>query len=381
MKRILILILLLGMLILLFFSPLKRALLSILVLSELLNFDSGGWLETFTPAPQVQGISFRGPLGMVQADIYLPPPDGKRSGILLNHGVIDTGKDDPRLKRFAGILCRAGFVVFVPELKGMRSFRISASDVDEIQAAFEHLLSRDEIRPASLGLFGFSYGSGPTIIAACRPAIREKVRFVVSFGGYFDLKNVLSFIASGHSEFRGRRYFRRPQEYGKWVFLANNLDLVEYPGDRAVLKDIVEAKLRDENAPVDKYLSRLGGEGRNILNLLSHGDPAQTEAFIRRLPSSVQSTIRALSVSPFLKDLRADLILAHGEDDDLIPFTETFRLAEAAPDPGKVYVQILKTCSHMDPDQKPPGIQSFFNFYLREGWKLFCLVYHLLGYP
>ena len=90
--------------------------------------------------------------------------------------------------------------------------------------------------------------------------------------------------------------------------------------------------------------------------------------------------MKALSVSPFLKDLRADLILAHGEDDDLIPFTETLRLAEAAPDPRKVYVQILRTYSHMDPDQKPLSIQNLFSFYLPEGWKLFRLIYHLMAY-
>jgi hypothetical protein len=52
------------------------------------------------------------------------------------------------------------------------------------------------------------------------------VRFVVSFGGYYDLRNVLSFIATGYSDFQGKRYFRKPREYGKWVFLEYNLDWV-----------------------------------------------------------------------------------------------------------------------------------------------------------
>jgi hypothetical protein len=302
------------------------------------------------------------------------------SGILLNHGVIDTGKDDPRLKRLATILCEAGFVVFVPDLKGMRSFHISPSDIDEIQAAFEEFISRGETLPNSCGLFGFSYGAGPTIIAACRPAIREKVRFVASFGGYYDLKNVLSYIATGYFDFQGKRHWRKPQEYGKWVFLANNLALVESPGDREVLGRILEIKLRDETAPIDRFLPQLGEEGRNILNLLSHVDPAQTEAFLRKLPLSVQSSIDALSVGRGLKDLRANLILAHGEDDDLIPFTETLRLAQVAPDPQKMYLQILKTFSHMDPEPKPLTMKTLFTFYLPEGWKLYRLVYQLMGY-
>jgi fermentation-respiration switch protein FrsA (DUF1100 family) len=81
-----------------------------------------------------------------------------------------------------------------------------------------------------------------------------------------------------------------------------------------------------------------------------------------------------------LKDLRANLILAHGEDDDLIPFTETLRLAQVAPDPQKMYLQILKTFSHMDPEPKPLTMKTLFTFYLPEGWKLYRLVYQLMGY-
>ena len=358
----------------------ERAFRSVLLLSELLNFEKPGWLEKTSFRPVVKEVYWKGPTGSMKADLYLPHAEGKRGGILLNHGVIDTGKDDPRLKRFASVLCRAGFVVFVPDLKGMRSFRVAPSDIGEIEAAFSHLLSRQEVRPDSCGLFGFSYGAGPTIIAACRPEIRGKVRFVVSFGGYYDLKNVLSFIATGHFEFRGHRYFRKPQEYGKWVFLANNLGWVESPQDRAVLRKILGVKLRNAHAPIDPFLSRLGGEGRNVLNLLSHADPSQTESFIRKFPPAIRSSISALSVAPVLKDLRARLILAHGEDDDLIPFTETLRLAQAAPHPEGTCMKILKTFSHIDPEEKPLTLRNIFSFYLPEGWKLFCLAFHLLAY-
>ena len=379
-RRAIILALVLAILLFISGFPVKRALLSALVLSELLQFDSHGWMERVASPPRIKEVSYAGGMGAVKADLYLPSGDQKHSGILLVHGVIDTGKDDPRLKRLAAILCQAGFVVFVPDFKGMRSFHISPSDIDEIQEAFEQFISRGEILPNSSGLFGFSYGAGPTIIAACRPAIRQKVRFLVSFGGYYELKDVLSYIATGRFDFEGKRYYRMPQEYGKWVFLANNLNMVGSSRDREVLRRIVEVKLRDENATIDRFLSELGGEGINILNLLSHVDPAQTETFIQKLPPSVQSVIESLSVARVLKNLQANLILAHGEDDDLIPFTETMRLARAAPEPQKVYCQILKTYSHVDPEQRPLTVETLFTFYLPEGLKLYRLVYHLMGY-
>lgn len=359
----------------------QRLFWSTLVLNEILHFEKPGLLWQVSSSPKIKEITLSGPRGRVKADLYLPQLIIKRAGILLNHGVIDTGKDDPRLRRFAEILCRSGFVVLIPDFQGMRSFRISPGDIDEIQSAFEHFIQMENyVLKESCGLFGFSYGAGPTIIAACQPKIRDKVRFVVSFGGYYDLKNVLSYIGTGYFEFGGRRYFRPPQEYGKWVFLANNLDLVRSAKDRSILQEVVKIKLKDEKAVIDNYLEKLGKEGQDILALLSHKDPKQTEAIIKRLPLTIQRELEALAVSAALPNLRADIILAHGEDDDLIPFTETLRIAQTVPDPKKAYCKIIRTFTHVDPERYPFNIKNLFSFYLPEGWKMFALVNKLMRY-
>jgi len=374
-------LLILGLLVAFFGPTLPRAFWSTIFLSELLNFESKGWLGKWTPPPITKEVSYKGPKGPVMADLYLPEAGRRCPGILLNHGVVDAGKNDPRLKRFAEILCRSGFVVFVPDFKGMRSFRVAPSDIDEVQVAFENLVSlREFTLPESCGLFGFSYGSGPTMIAASRPVIREKVRFIVSFGGYYDLRNVLSYIATGNFEFEGRRYFRKPQEYGKWVFLENNLDLITSAQDRLVLQRILQIKLKDEQASIEQFLPLLGEEAKNALALLSHTDPNETEILLQKLPLNVRRSIEALSVGPALKRLNADLILAHGEDDDMIPYTETLRLAQAAPDPRRVYLQILKSYAHVDPDRQPLTVKNFFTFHLPEAWKLFGLINQLMKY-
>ena len=380
-KRLLLFFLGIALLFIFYIPNLQRAFWTALVVSEILNFESRGWLDRWSESPRTSSIVFQGPSGPRQADLYEPSSGAVRAAILLNHGVIDTGKDDPRLKRFAEILCRAGFLVFVPEFRGMRSFRVSSGDVDEIQAAYEAFLACGENRgPWPCGLFGFSYEAGPTLIAASRPGIRARVKFVVSFGGYFDLKNVLSFIATGHCEYAGKKYFRKPQQYGKWVFLANNLDWVQSRGDRFTLEKIISEKLRDENAQIDCFLSALGPEGRNILALLDHPDPCQTAEHIQLMPLEIRKMIESLSVAQAIPHLKADLILAHGEEDDLIPFTETLRIARNAPNPDKVHLQILKGFSHVDPAQKAPTLKNIFEYYLPEGWKLFWLVNRLMNY-
>ncbi len=84
-KRILVLLLFLAFLAFLSVLYAERTVRSILLLNELINFDKPGWLEKTSAHPAVKEVSWEGPLGSMKADLYLPPAEGKRGGILLNH--------------------------------------------------------------------------------------------------------------------------------------------------------------------------------------------------------------------------------------------------------------------------------------------------------
>ena len=60
--------------------------------------------------------------GKLEFDLYRKGFDkGKiHECVLLAHGVIDRGRNDPRFSRFAGHIAQLGFAVVVPELPGMR---------------------------------------------------------------------------------------------------------------------------------------------------------------------------------------------------------------------------------------------------------------------
>jgi dienelactone hydrolase len=126
--------------------------------------------------------------------------------------------------------------VLVPELKGMKSFRILFSDVDDIVASFNYLSSlKDRVDEEKMGLMGFSYGAGPTFMAAASPSIHGQVKFLVSFGGYYDPVNVIRFITTGGYEYGNEKGFLKPDPYGKWVFFMNNVDYVENKRDQKLL--------------------------------------------------------------------------------------------------------------------------------------------------
>ncbi|MGH7830600.1 MAG: dienelactone hydrolase family protein, partial [Candidatus Binatia bacterium] len=285
----------------------------------------------------------------------------------------------PRLIRFAHSLARSGFVVLAPELIGMKSFRILLSDVDDIVASFRHLASLDHVDSGKMGLLGFSYGAGPTFIAAADPSIRDQVKFLVSFGGYYDPLNVIQFITTGYYEYRDEKGYLQPQPYGKWVFFMNNLDYVESEKDRRLLKTIFKKEEEAKKGEAAPLLRDLTPRGRRLYQLLVNEDPRRVEALVRGTDPRFQDYLRRLSLAPVVPSIDAYLIVGHGNTDPLIPYTESLRLAAAVPNREKVHLSILKLFSHMDPAQKSYSWTEFMTVYLPSMLRFYYLIYDLLS--
>ena len=76
------------------------------------------------------------------ADFYFAKANEPRAALLLIHGMLETGKDDPRLIRLANTLADCGFAVLVPELYGLKSLRLDMEESRDITAAFRFMLAR-----------------------------------------------------------------------------------------------------------------------------------------------------------------------------------------------------------------------------------------------
>jgi hypothetical protein len=361
--------------------PLARdAALTVCLISQLAAPLQPGPLTRWTAAPGREGISIPGAGKELAATLFLPSARPRSAGVILVHGVNETGKDDPRIVWVADLMARAGFVVLTPDFTGFKSLTLRASDIDEIAASARFLGGRMPAgRPDSVGLVAFSYGAGPALVAAAAAAVRDRVRFVVSFGGYYDLANVITFVTTGWYEHRERRGRLAPNPYNRWIFLKYNLDLLTDPVDRAILAQL--ARLQEEGraaAGAGPLASNLTPEGRAVYELMGNRDPERVPVLLRQLPADVTAQIARLSPARAMQDVRARLFIVHSDPDEYIPFTESLRLAEAAPDPSRVHLAILKSFRHVRPEFPPLTWGSFWGFYLREGRKMFWLVFRLL---
>jgi dienelactone hydrolase len=368
-----------------FFSQIRLGLLTALFMWDMLDGSTlhapeRGKLAWLTFAPAMKPVEIAGKTGKIAADLYYLQGGKPRAGLLLTHGIIEDGKNDPRLKRFAYSLARVGFAVLVPDLKGMKSFRIAFSDVDDIVSSSHYLVSlKDIVDERKLGLMGFSYAAGPTLMAAAAPELRDHVKFVVSFGGYYDPVNVIRFITTGYFEYGGEKGRLEPQPYGKWVFFLNNVDYVGNANDRRILRQIFKDEQMETPPNPAALLKRLSPRGRYLYELLVNKDPARTGDLVKKIDPRVQDYLKKLSMAPVVPAIHARFIIGHGNTDPLIPYTESLRLADAVGDKTRAHVAILRLFTHVDPSQSKFSFKEYFTVFIPSALQFYSLIYDVLS--
>ena len=330
-----------------------------LVLDDIAAGPKPSLYKDLTDEPARSAIHYAIDGQAFDGDLYRPADDAD-AALVLVPGVAPAGKDDPRLVAFARTLARAGFVVLVPDLPRLRALEVDSTDIADIADAVHYLA--DVVGPASdtpvVGLVAFSYAVGPSVIAVLRRGIRDRVRFVLGIGGYFDMTAVITYVTTG--AFRPGPddpwQYGRPNDYGKWVFLRSNADRVGDRRDRALLAAIAGRKLAAPKADISNLVARLGPEGRKVYALLANRDPDRTQALIAELPSPIRDEIAALDPSRYdFRRLRARLILVHGRDDPIIPYTQSEELAAAAPK-GRATLYVVDDLAHVD--LQPPDLDD-----------------------
>jgi fermentation-respiration switch protein FrsA (DUF1100 family) len=347
-----------------------RTLEAIDVLGDIAARDGPSTLKRTTAEPrriavgyQVDGRDWRG-------DLYLGSEP--RAGVVLVPGVARGGKDDPRLVAFANTLARVRFAVLVPDIVSLRELKVSPDDARAVADAVRHLAAAiPEPERRTVGVAAISYAAGPAVLAALADDARAHVRFVLAIGGYYDLEAVVTFFTTGYYRAPGddRWRHREPNAYGKWVFVRSNAERLENAADRTTLAAMADRKLDDLRADVGDLAASLGSEGRRVYGLLANADPNSVRGLIADLPLAVRRDLVALDLRrQNLARLAGRLVLLHGRDDAIIPFTESEALAAAAGD-GRATLHVVESIGHVD--LGPSGIV--------DGVDLVSAVYGLLA--
>ena len=299
-------------------------------------FDA--WIAGWSAAPAIEEITVRAGVTTLRADLYRP--GNARAAVLVVHGLSPAGNRHPELVRLARLFARHGYVVMAPHFDGLATFRLSGREIDEIKATLAELRRRS----GAVAVAGFSFGAGPALVAA---ADTEGLAWVGTFGGYADLRNVIVYLTTGVHTFQDRRHAGRVEEYNRWKLAALLTPLIDDRGDRERLALIAARKLANPSDDTSAIAAQLGPGGRTAMSLVLSRREDLTTALLDRLSPATRAQLARLSPITVVSRLRARLLVAHGVDDDSIPFTESLRLAEAAGPAARVVV--LETFHHTGP--------------------------------
>ena len=282
-------------------------------------------------------------------DLYLSP-EGARAGIVLVPGVVPAGKDDSRLVALAYTLARLRFAVLVPDLEGLRRYRVRSGDVQEVADAFRHLVKREDLAPGGrAGIAGFSYGAGPVILAGLEPDIRDRVHFLLALGGYHDLETIVTYFTTGYFLDPDGHWKRRdPHPYAKWVFTLSNTDLLADAGDRRSLAAYAREIMQESEFPVSLSPQRLAPDARAFYALLENTDPDSVGDLIESLSPHLRQELEGINPAAHdLSRMKAEVILVHGRGDTIIPYTESLALARNLP-ADRVRLFLIDGFAHVD---------------------------------
>ena len=329
-------------------------------------------------APSKRQVHIPGSGKTFPADFYFDPHRSESATVLLTHGVIESGKEDPRLIHFAESLVNCGFAVLIPELGQMKTLTLVMEESREIVDAFRFMLDLDGVDREHVGLMGFSFGAGPTLNAAADPVIREQVKFVVVFGGYFDPVNVIRYVTTGSDSYHGYTHTQAPAPYGKEVFIQNIVRYAADANDRSVLERLYGDPLCQQQ-PDGLQLDELTRGGRALYDLMANGDGEAVERLVERTDATVRAYLESLSLREKIHGVKAQVLIGHGDTDGLMPATESLRLADALLPQSLGYVAVLKIIGHVDPDESRITVRELFTVYLPALLRFHGLIWRILG--
>ena len=63
------------------------------------------------------------------------------------------------------------------------------ADAEDILRSFQYLIGHEHAVHQGGGMIGMSFGTGSMLLAAADSGIRDKVRVLATFGGYYGLRN------------------------------------------------------------------------------------------------------------------------------------------------------------------------------------------------
>ena len=312
-----------------------------------------GWV---TGESQMEDGSVAGNLALVAR----PVGEGPWPAVFFVNGTTPEGRQHPDVRRLAEGLARAGYLVFVPDLPGLRSDELTPDTVSETIEVAGAVAGRADARGGKVGLIGVSTGATLAVLAAKDPALDGRVSVVAGIAPYSDIRTVLSIATTGHYERNGKILRYEAEPFLSYV-AARSIIAALPPGEgrRTLLSELDEVD-RLSPDPLSVFRGRptggLGPEARSVVEMLANEDPERFDELYARLPARTRADLAKLSPLAGGGEVEAPVELASAPRDKYFPLSESYALESLAPD---LRVTVTGALDHANIVVSPGRIPAF----------------------
>jgi acetyl esterase/lipase len=260
----------------------------------------------------------------VESEVYRPDDDDRHGALLIVPGAAPEALTDPRVVAIFRFAARMGLAVLVPHFPDLTTGILDPKEIEGVVAAFQFLEGLPHVDGQRMGILGFSAGSGLAVAGAADPRIRDQVRLLGTFGGYYDARDAMAAVTTKTMDLDGELRPWQPQAKAERIVRRNLIDLVEDSRERHLLRGAFS-----EASSVSASPDGLSPTGRFVYNVLANGDPRRGRELLAEAPPSVTDTLERISPSAYIDGLKAEVYIIHSRQDRLIPYVESRNLFDA----------------------------------------------------
>ena len=321
----------------------------------------------FASDPVRHEVTYPQEIGTGVADVYRIPDGEPRAAVLLFLGANAAGRDDEDVVNLGNALARGGFAVMFHWSPTMAlQHNIDSVEIDNLVRAFQFLEQQDWVDSKRVGIGGFCVGASFSLVAAADPRISDRVRFVNAFGPYFDAEDLLLQVVTRSRLYQGVRTPWQPDSLTLEVFANELIETVDDMADIDLLtKKYLTGELRDGQPATSA--------GQTVDRLLEGVSLGEAAGLYATLPEEFREAMDQSSPSRYVDEIKAELLVLHARDDELVPSAESRRLAEAMADRGDVRYTELLSFDHV----RPAGGTGTWRLF-KEGFELYRHMYGVM---
>ena len=346
--------------------PFARATALLIRVSNMTG-TAGSFAEAFSfPVTKAAPHTVPTRQGAVPAQFYRPAKNARGRTLLLIPGIHSMGINEPRLAALAQDLAAGGYLVMTLALPDLMAYSITTKSPDVIEDAVVWMANQKELAAdGKVGVVGISFAGGLSTSAAGRPSIRDKVAFVLSFGGHGDMPRVMKYLATGEELPAPGAVTHPPHDYGVAVILYRLAEFGVVPPDQVQgLRDGVRTFLLASQLTLVSMdqANATFAQAREMAKAL----PEPSRTYMNYVNDRAVNKLGPVLV-PFLQQLGSDdpglspqraappiapVFLLHGDEDTVIPPAESVILGESLRSKGaNVRVLLSHIITHAELDK------------------------------